>query len=691
MSRGGRGAFYKAKYGNGGRGRSAQLSSSQNDRNHSKTSSSDEGTETKLGANLDGFPNNPRQESALDEKGSEQDLASFLRSIDNQQYGRYQLLRGRYVIDKQCTLGIVHVQGDAYAPPSRMFFRIPLEVTGIPSELLRNSCRTVALADFFARRLCALIKNSGAADRAESNGWSGRKGGDIVVDQPSQCVLQRTNVQVLTQKGYVEARMGVGLPAKGRTVLGAWAQDILLTKIPTLCKQAFIWKQEFAEQATRHVLSVENQQALRAQLHKHNLVAFIANGSILPRLHGSSDLPLSKDKALPFVSPPSQQCSLPVPNGDQIEGMGISKGITVIVGGGYHGKTTLLQALERAVYDHIPGDGREGVVCDESAVKIRAEDGRSVQNLNISPFIDNLPFGRSTTQFSSEDASGSTSQAANIIEAIEMGTSLLLLDEDTCATNFMFRDEKMAALVSQDKEPIIPFLKRTEGLYTECGISTVLVVGSCGAYFDVAHTVLMLDSYKVCDVSSQAKAVSLSFNSLSTQITPAVASSSSLLSSSTNVSVHMSPLISSLSNIPRSNRAIDLNSLTPSGKVVVKDSKKICYGAPASSGSWLETDHYFTIDLSAVEQLVETGQAHAIADTLRYMSQQQMTHKSLRAILEEFETHLSAKGLDLISPNDRPCFGGYSRPRRLEVAAAINRWRGLRTLSTFLSKREREG
>ena len=62
-------------------------------------------------------------------------------------------------------------------------------------------------------------------------------------------------------------------------------------------------------------------------------------------------------------------------------------------------------------------------------MQVRAEDGRPVTGLDISPFINNLPRGRDTCQFSTEDASGSTSQAANIMEALEAEATSLLVDE----------------------------------------------------------------------------------------------------------------------------------------------------------------------------------------------------------------------------------------------------------------------
>ena len=168
-----------------------------------------------------------------------------------------------------------------------------------------------------------------------------------------------------------------------------------------------------------------------------------------------------------FVSPSSMEVTLNLPNHGPLKGMGIPKGITLIVGGGYHGKSTLLEALELGVYNHIAGDGREYVITESDAVKIRAEDGRSIKSADISLFINDLPNGKDTCCFYTEDASGSTSQAANVMEAIETGSRLLLIDEDTSATNFMIRDELMQRVVKRSQEPITPFIERVQWLAQE--------------------------------------------------------------------------------------------------------------------------------------------------------------------------------------------------------------------------------
>ena len=242
--------------------------------------------------------------------------------------------------------------------------------------------------------------------------------------------------------------------------------------------------------------------ALRGQLADHDLVAFVADGSRLPRHSGIDDRPL-QSHAISWQSPPSLRVELEQADGTRITGTGIRRGVTAIVGGGFHGKSTLLDALRMGVYEHVPGDGREGVVCDETAVSIRAEDGRRISGVDLSPFIGPLPQGRRTDHFTSDDASGSTSQAAAIVEALEIGSRLLLIDEDTAATNFMIRDQRMRQLIGDQQEPITPFIDRV-GQLAATGTSTIVVTGGSSDYLSVADTVIAMEEYRPVDVTERA-------------------------------------------------------------------------------------------------------------------------------------------------------------------------------------------
>jgi predicted ABC-class ATPase len=428
---------------------------------------------------------------------------------------------------------------------------------------------------------------------------------------------------------------------------------LLCNQLPRIIEQGLLRRNIPYQKAKDFAECVENQETIRSQLVKLGLVAFVADGAILPRERGNSQRPLGRDRAIPFESPDSLRVSFDLPNpvagvaipDKRISGMGIPRGVTLIVGGGYHGKSTLLQALERGVYPHIPGDGREYVVTSADAVKIRAEDGRRIEQVDISPFISNLPRGLDTRGFCTDNASGSTSQAANIIEALEMGAQTLLLDEDTSATNFMVRDVRMQTLVNKDFEPITPFIDRVHEMYETFGVSTVLVMGGCGDYFDVADALIMMREYLPQDVTAEARRIA---EKLATgRIKEA--------SPFPQWQLTRTPLPESI-DPSRGKRPV---------KIDAKARDQILFG----------TD---LIDLRAVEQLVDFSQTRALGLAIHLAASRFMDDKtSLKAVLEKVDAFLDANGLDPLDPFHRaerhP--GSFARPRKYEIAAAINRLR----------------
>ncbi|ELS9256005.1 ABC-ATPase domain-containing protein [Vibrio parahaemolyticus] len=413
-------------------------------------------------------------------------LTATLKKIEKQNYRAYQQIKGQYDFT-DFTLFIDHVQGDPYASASRFRATRAWSLTGL--EWLKDESPAFqrAARDFIARSFEQFAKQENTVSIA-LNG---------------QTVLDSTAV-LFTEEG-IELRFRVNLPAEGRSVLGKKANNILTFHLPKFIRRATLERELDKEAMVKHCQVVEDQSALREQLEAHNLVAFVANGSVLPRIAGNCDLPMKE--AVEFTAPESLQVTLHAPNKGYITGLGIPKGITLIVGGGFHGKSTLLNAIERSIYDHIPSDGREYIVTDQKAMKIRAEDGRCVHHLNLSNYINHLPMGKDTADFSTQDASGSTSQAAWLQESIEAGATSLLIDEDTSATNFMIRDERMQALVAKGDEPITPLVDRIGQLRDELDISTIIVMGGSGDYLDVANTVIQMHDYQAVDVTEKAKQV----------------------------------------------------------------------------------------------------------------------------------------------------------------------------------------
>jgi predicted ABC-class ATPase len=525
---------------------------------------------------------------------------------------------------------------------------VPQSEAQIPTRLFEGAVRRTACEDFLARQVRTSIRRGGAERRGSG------KSGVIGVDAGRQEVLQRTAVVVTA--GWVEVRLHLGLPAAGRRVLGRQAEAMLFRDLPQIVERGLCWAQLPQEEARRFVDAVDNQEQIREGLEELGLIAFVGDGAILPRESGASDRPLRAEEAVPFQSPDSHRVTFPLanpiegPDGsrDAISGMGIRRGVTLIVGGGYHGKSTLLRALERGVYPHIPGDGREWVVSAPDLVKIRAEDGRRVEQVDISAFINDLPQGRSTCAFSSDDASGSTSQAANIVEAIEAGAMGLLLDEDTSATNFMVRDARMQALVNTRFEPITPFLERVRELYETLGVSTVLVMGGCGDYFDVADHVIAMREFRPFDVTHEAKRIAAE------------------QSSGRRIEV-ASPMAGVAERIPLA-RSFDPSRGRRDVKIDAKALDLILFGGDA-------------IDLRCVEQLLDLSQTRAVGNAIYLAAERFMDGAAtLREVLARLDELFDRKGLDELDPFHRaeqhP--GELARPRRFEIAAAINRLRTVR-------------
>ena len=558
-------------------------------------------------------------------------LKSTLLKIDNANYKAYKDIQGNYQFPN-FTLTIDYVQGDPFASPSKFSIKIPQSVAKFPQQLYQSKSREVALRDYLTRQF------NRAADNISSHRGTG-KSGLIAITRYGQEVLERTAVFI--DDNFLEVRFVVGLPARGRRVLGRQAVEMLCGDIPEIVNRTLLYPSLDAPAIQQQVETIEDADWLRQHLSARSLVAFVPNGAILPRRSGVDFRPLQQE-AISFLSPPSLEVEFNCPNRGLIRGMGIPAGITLIVGGGYHGKSTLLKAIEMGVYNHIPGDGRELVVTNPTAVKIRAEDGRSIAGVDISPFINQLPQGRSTINFSTTNASGSTSQAANIIEAIEAGTELLLIDEDTAATNFMIRDRRMQQLISKDKEPITPFLDKVEQLYTDYNVSTILVMGGSGDYFDVANTVIAMENFKPQDVTKEAQAI-------------AVANITNRNSEGGANFGQIKPRIPSPYSINPSRGKREV-------KLKVRDVDEIAFGTE-------------DIDLTAVEQIVDAGQLRAIALAIVYAKENYMnSQQNLREILDKVMNDISQDRLDIIT--DFPQ-GDLALFRRFELAAALNRLRSL--------------
>ncbi|HEX7117255.1 MAG TPA: ABC-ATPase domain-containing protein [Longimicrobiales bacterium] len=563
-------------------------------------------------------------------------LRTRLLRIDGRGYRAYREIRGAYRAPR-FTLHIDHVQGDPFAEPSRLRATVPSDAARLPAWAYATPARRVAAADFLNRTLdAALAERSGDAG-------SGRSG-ELRILRPGQQVLPRTSV-VLDEQGGVEARFRAGLPARGRSVLGRRAAQLLTRDVVDAIHAGLFFDALDPDALRLHLETVEDARALRDQLEARGLVAFIADGAILPRRSGVDDRPLPADRARAFRSPPELRVTLDTPNAGAVTGMGIPAGVTLIVGGGYHGKSTLLQAIERGVYDHVPGDGRERVVAAPGAVKVQAESGRSIAGTDISNFIRELPGGEDTRHFYTRNASGSTSQAAAIVEAVEAGATCLLLDEDTSATNFLIRDARMQTLVPDALEPITPLIDRVRQL-AERGVSTLMVVGGSGDYFDVADTVIAMVAYEPRDVTADAHRVARAHP---TGRRPEGGAWRSIAG--------RAPLPASL-DPSRGRRDVAIKAWSPD---------RLQFGAEE-------------VNLAAVAQIVERAQLRAIAAALaRYRGDVIDGRRPITEVLPLIMDRLEREGL---AGADREASGELAAFRVHELAAVLNRLRTLETRPT---------
>ena len=560
---------------------------------------------------------------------SQEVLKNMLARIDHRGYPAYKELQGMYDFGAYM-LSIDHVQGDPFAAPSKVHIEVSGQKAGFPKEYYDTEDKRTAVQDFVLRLFAGEVQNY--SFQAKGSGKSGL----LSVSRCGQEILSRSACQMDNHTGSVTVRLEIGFPAHGRTIDAKALEKILFGYLPECVKKTLYFSAVPAKELQKAVHLAEDTACLRRQLKEKNLAAFVADGAVLPRQSGVSDRPMRQ--VFPFQSPKSLRVEMHLPHAGVITGMGIPKGVTLIVGGGYHGKSTLLKALEAGVYNHIAGDGREYTVTDDTAVKVRAEDGRSIHDVDISMFIRNLPNGKDTVYFVTQDASGSTSQAAGVAEAVEAQTKLLLIDEDTSATNFMIRDVLMQRVVHGSQEPIIPFIDRVRELYEKEGISTILVAGSCGSYFHKADLIIQMNRYEPVDITEYAKTQAKEFP----------------LAQSENPTYKKS----SHKRCPKaSKRADDRVKIKTTGLDTICINKE-------------------NIDVRYIEQLVDSEQLNALGYMLAYAQKHLFDgKKTLLQITDELYEKIHRDGIESVCGLSYVP-AGLALPRKQEFMAVVNRYRG---------------
>ena len=639
-------------------------SSDQGRRSSGQARSSGNYSGSSRGSGQRRFNDEPR-ESTLNE------LTSHLHAIDGRSYAAYKAIVGRYRSPLGWVLYIDRIQPDPYAPPTAIRVVLPLALTGADarltgftprltgadtrptgtneplteanetltganSHLTATPTRAVALRDYLARTLRELLK-----------------GQAISIAPAGQEILERSSVNLhetwqddfstpaFSAPGpYLELRLRWSLPAFGREIAGRQAARNLNLDLARAVAGLDLRESELGAEAWKHCQVAEDHAALQEILVERGWVAFLADGANLARRSGVSQLPL--EGGIPLTAPETLAQTVQLPHAGAVRGTAIPAGVTVIAGGGYHGKSTLLNAIARGIYPHIPGDGRELVATVPEAMAVRAADGRAVTGVDLRPFISHLP-GRDAdpAQFTTANASGSTSQAASIMESLELwgqpAQAALLLDEDTCATNLLIRDQRMRALVSSEREPITPLVDRIRALHRERGISTLIVMGGSGDYLDVADQVLIMDSYRLVDATAQARKV---------------------CDSQPRVDTSLPDFPLPAQRLPQSPEA-----------------KRRGPSRTRALGTQRLVLDRHEVDVADVSGLVDEGQALAVAWALRALLERHFDGRtSLSQALAQVAKRLDDVGLDALG-EAHPAF--LVRPRLVDVGAAVNRLRSL--------------
>jgi predicted ABC-class ATPase len=568
------------------------------------------------------------------------DFLDLLRGMDNHAYGSYRRLKNTCIAFDDFHFCFRHIQGSPGAMPASVCeINLPASNFPIPIWARSNDARSMAAADFVLRSFTRGVK----AVAHQNRGVDGS--GSYQCSRMPQQILERNAVIFSAAETSILFR--VSLPgSRSKQVLAGEAEAMFFRELVDIVQRV---KDDVGDcQRLRSQCElVEDMLHVQDQLEEHGLVAFIADGSNLPRASGVSDKPARRG-VVPFRTPEEASVVLDFPNAGKVSGLGIHKGVTVVIGGGFHGKSTLLNALGRGIYPHVAGDGRERVVSSKRAMMVCAEDGRSIKGLDISSFIGTLPEKADPRRFFTKNASGSTSQAAAIVESMLAGADLLLIDEDSSATNFLMRDRHMRKLIPED--PITPLLDRVRQLYEDHRVSTLIIAGGSSDYLGVADHVIAMRDYLPVDMTAEARDLDLP-----------------------RTHPPAGPLTLS-----------DRRQMLPGNfdpcYINARMNKQVPIRIKALRGQEFEIIEYGMdlIDVRSLKGIVDADQMLTIGHCLLLARRLELAAKGLApsVLARELIDVLREKGLDVLQPPQSPPVF-FAAIRLLELAGAINRLRSL--------------
>ena len=566
-----------------------------------------------------------------------EDFFNVIKGLEGKPFSEYIKLIGDFDFSRY-VLKISRVQDEQDEQPTLLIIRAPQSIANFPAHLFNTPIRRTALEDILTRKIAAQIDSIA---RYDEDGVSRRS---LSIACPGQKILPRSSM-VVTEE-YVEARIYVDLPSRQGLTQSDIVRDIFFEDLPQIVNSTLIFCNTDENELENFVDLMEDADRVRQILPTRGWVSYLAEGAMLCRL-GHSDLP-DFNRIIPLAIDSDLILEVEVPNTGSVRGIGIPAGITVILGDAYSGRIELMRALASGVYNHIPGDGREMVITVPDAVYVAAEAGRSIQKVDVSPFITELPSSADPKHYTCPQADRTAAQAASTVEAMEVGARVLMFDESESCAEFLGSDSRLAYVSGGSKRNVTPLALRARQIADEMGIS-IVVAGSTSVteFIPIADTVLRIHDFKIQDVTKQAKQIAITVDTAGTE--PA-----------------------EIGNLLEKGRWVAPSSIDPStgcrdAKIAAPETHLLEFGRSL-------------IDLSQNAQLADIHQTKTIGRILYYAKNRYLEEsRPIREVLDLVDRDLSTEGLESLS---RDLQGDLARPRRYEIAAALNRLETLRIVRT---------
>lgn len=562
-----------------------------------------------------------------------QEFYELLGELDGRDFSEYNRIIGDYDFSRY-VLKVTRVPTDASEPGTLFLLRVPSHVAGFPAHLHQTPIRRTALEDLLVRKMSAAIEASSAYDE---DGVSRKR---LFLPKPGPQILPRS--ALLITEDYVEARVHVNLPVRRGRIHGEEARHVFFETLPAVVNASLIYCNLDEQEAVAFVRLMEDADALRQMLPTRGWVAFVGEGALLARR--GPDGRAARTGGRPLAISAELWTEVELPNQGRIRGLGIPAGITVVVGDEYSGRVEFLKAIAAGIYNHIPGDGREYVISAPDAVYIAADPGRCIRRVDLGAFIRGDNPGREGSIYSTDDADPCASQMAAMAEALEVGSRVLLFDESDSGTAFLASDSRLDEIAGAGKRGILPLCAAAREMADHRGVS--FVVGgrsSIAEWIPIADTVLRIENFTVSDVTKEAKRLEIR----RTDDKPNPEAVARLFECSRHV-------------VPSS---LDPSSGRHDAIVGAESIYHLRFGKSV-------------VDLQRVCQLADISQTETIGLILYYAKSRYLREaRSIREIMDLVDRDLSTEGLDCLT-RDLRC--DLARPRRFEIAAALNRLASLR-------------